>query len=193
MPRFQLSKPIGIFYEHRQWFLPLFDKLNEQGIPYVPIDARSHSYDPRETEDRYSLFFNRMSAAAYLRGHGNAILYTLNYLAHVERSGIPIVNGRTSFVFEKSKALQLSLFEKLNVRYPASSVINSTKELSRAARKELQRVTNVNHSAAGYENFQQWLAGTPALALEDYSVSNRGLRPGLVGTAASVAEAGGRF
>src|SRR6266404_4620587 len=131
MPRFQLSKPIGIFYEHQQWFLPLFDKLNEQGIPYVPIDARSHSYDPRETEDRYSLFFNRMSASAYLRGHGNAILYTLNYLAHVERSGIPIVNGRT---FETSKALQLSLFEKLNVRYPVSRVINSTKELSRAAR-----------------------------------------------------------
>jgi len=134
MPRFQLSKPIGIFYEHQQWFLPLFDKLNEQGIPYVPIDARSHSYDPRETEDRYSLFFNRMSASAYLRGHGNAILYTLNYLAHVERSGIPIVNGRTSFMFETSKALQLSLFEKLNVRYPVSRVINSTKELSRAAR-----------------------------------------------------------
>ncbi len=123
MPRFQLSKPIGIFYEHQQWFLPLFDKLNEQGIPYVPIDARSHSYDPRETEDRYSLFFNRMSASAYLRGHGNAILYTLNYLAHVERSGIPIVNGRTSFMFETSKALQLSLFEKLNVRYPVSTNI----------------------------------------------------------------------
>jgi dimethylsulfone monooxygenase len=59
------------------------------------------------------------------------------------------------------------------------------------ARKELQRVTNVNHSAAGYENFQQWLAGTQldqALALEDYSVSNRGLRSGLVGTPAGVAE-----
>ena len=108
MPRFQLSKPIGIFYEHQQWFLPLFDKLNEQGIPYVPIDARSHSYDPRETEDRYSLFFNRMSASACLRGHGNTIFYTLNYLAHVERSGIPIVNGRTSFMFETSKALQVS-------------------------------------------------------------------------------------
>src|SRR5258708_8535950 len=127
MTPFQLTKPIGIFYEHQQWFLPLFDKLNEQGIPYVPIDARSHSYDPRETEDKYSLFFNRMSASAYLRGHGNAILYTLNYLAHVERSGIPIVNGRTSFMFETSKALQLSLFEKLNVRYPVSRVINSTK------------------------------------------------------------------
>src|SRR5258705_2009050 len=75
-----------------------------------------------------------MSASAYLRGHGNAILYTLNCLAHVERSGIPIVNGRTSFMFETSKALQLSLFEKLSVRSPVSRVITSTKELSRWAR-----------------------------------------------------------
>lgn len=60
-----------------------------------------------------------------------------------------------------------------------------------AARKELQRITDVNRSAAGYENFQQWLAGTQleqSLALEDYSVSNRGLRSGLIGTAEHVAE-----
>jgi dimethylsulfone monooxygenase len=65
------------------------------------------------------------------------------------------------------------------------------RETEAAARKELQRITNVNHSAAGYKNFQQWLAGTQldqALALEDYSVSNRGLRSGLVGTPAGVAE-----
>jgi len=92
MTPFQLTKPIGIFYEHQQWFLLLFDKLNERGIPYVCIDARSHSYDPRTIEDRYSLFFNRVSASAYLRGHGNAILYTLNYLAHLERLVVPVVN-----------------------------------------------------------------------------------------------------
>src|SRR6266849_753663 len=107
MTPFQLTKPIGIFYEHQQWFLLLFDKLNVRGIPYVCIDARSHSYDPRTIEDRYSLFFNRMSASAYLRGHGNAILYTLNYLAHLERLGTPVVNGHASFMIETSKSLQL--------------------------------------------------------------------------------------
>jgi len=65
------------------------------------------------------------------------------------------------------------------------------RETEPAARKELQRITDVNRSAAGYENFQQWLAGTQldqALALEDYSVSNRGLRSGLIGTPGRVAE-----
>jgi len=65
------------------------------------------------------------------------------------------------------------------------------RETEAAARQEMERITDVKRSAAGYENFQQWLAGTQldqALALEDYSVSNRGLRSGLVGTAEQVAD-----
>jgi dimethylsulfone monooxygenase len=53
------------------------------------------------------------------------------------------------------------------------------------ARKELGRITDVRQSAAGYNNYQQWLAGTQLeqrVSLEDYSVSNRGLRSGLTGT-----------
>ena len=58
------------------------------------------------------------------------------------------------------------------------------------ARKELERITNVKQSAAGYENYQQWLSGTrleQRVSLEDYSVSNRGLRSGLIGTPEQVA------
>ena len=58
------------------------------------------------------------------------------------------------------------------------------------ARKELARITDVRQSAAGYANYQQWLAGTQLeqrVSLEDYSVSNRGLRSGLVGTPEQVA------
>ncbi|MBV8855859.1 MAG: LLM class flavin-dependent oxidoreductase [Acidobacteria bacterium] len=58
------------------------------------------------------------------------------------------------------------------------------------AQKELGRITDVRQSAAGYNNYQQWLAGTQLeqrVSLEDYSVSNRGLRSGLVGTPEQVA------
>lgn len=57
-------------------------------------------------------------------------------------------------------------------------------------KRELERITDVKHFAAGYENYQQWLAGTrleQQVSLEDYSVSNRGLRSGLVGTPEQVA------
>lgn len=53
------------------------------------------------------------------------------------------------------------------------------------AKAELARITDVKQSVAGYKNYQQWLAGTQLeqkVSLEDYSVSNRGLRAGLVGT-----------
>ena len=47
-------------------------------------------------------------------------------------------------------------------------------------RCELRRRT-----APGFANFQQWLSGTQLereLKIKEYSVSNRGLRPALVGT-----------
>lgn len=65
------------------------------------------------------------------------------------------------------------------------------RETEREAQDELRRITDVQQSAAGYANYQQWLAGTQLeqrVSLEDYSVSNRGLRSGLVGTAEQVAE-----
>jgi len=52
-------------------------------------------------------------------------------------------------------------------------------------RREYERVTNVTEGAAGFANFKQWLAGTELeqeLQVQDYSVSNRGLKSGLVGT-----------
>jgi len=64
------------------------------------------------------------------------------------------------------------------------------------AQSELARITNVKQSAAGYANFHEWLAGTKLeqkVTLEDYSVSNRGLRSGLVGTAQQVADRIGEF
>jgi FMNH2-dependent dimethyl sulfone monooxygenase len=59
------------------------------------------------------------------------------------------------------------------------------------AEAERKRITDVNQSAAGYQNYQQWLAGTQLekrVSLEDYSVSNRGLGSGLVGTPEQVSE-----
>lgn len=63
------------------------------------------------------------------------------------------------------------------------------RESEEGARAELSRITDVRQSAAGYENYQQWLDGTQLeqrISLEDYSVSNRGLRSGLVGTAEQI-------
>jgi len=73
-----------------------------------------------------------------------------------------------------------------------SIVRNSTPEVN----KELERITNVQAGSPGYHNYQQWLAGTQLeqkVSLEDYSVSNRGLRSGLVGTPTQVEDRIGEF
>jgi len=59
------------------------------------------------------------------------------------------------------------------------------------AQAEVARITTLDPAAPGFSNFDQWLSGTQLereLKLQEYSVSNRGLRPGLVGTAAQVRE-----
>lgn len=64
------------------------------------------------------------------------------------------------------------------------------------AKKEVARITDVQQSAAGYGNYQDWLANTKLdqqVSLEDYSVSNRGLRSGFIGTPAQVADKIGEF
>ena len=75
----------------------------------------------------------------------------------------------------------------------AYSIVRNTEQ---EVKKELERITNVQGSAAGYKNYQQWLAGTQLenqVSLQDYSVSNRGLRSGLTGTPQQVADRIGEF
>jgi FMNH2-dependent dimethyl sulfone monooxygenase len=59
------------------------------------------------------------------------------------------------------------------------------------ATAEVKRITDVQASARGYANYQQWISGSKLeqkVSLEDYSVSNRGLRSGFVGTPETVRE-----
>ncbi|MBV9438635.1 MAG: LLM class flavin-dependent oxidoreductase [Candidatus Eremiobacteraeota bacterium] len=59
------------------------------------------------------------------------------------------------------------------------------RDTAEEAHEELARITDVRGSPAGFANFQQWLSGTQldtTIAVQEYSVSNRGLRSGLVGT-----------
>jgi FMNH2-dependent dimethyl sulfone monooxygenase len=60
------------------------------------------------------------------------------------------------------------------------------------AKKELARITALPPKPPkGFDNFDQWLSGTELereLKLQEYSVSNRGLRPNFVGTPEQIRE-----
>jgi dimethylsulfone monooxygenase len=70
------------------------------------------------------------------------------------------------------------------------------RESEQEAQREVARITDVKQNTKGYANYQQWLQGTQleqAVSVEEYSVSNRGLRSGLVGTPTQVQDQIERF
>ena len=71
-----------------------------------------------------------------------------------------------------------------------------TRDTDDDVRKEIARITDVQQNAKGYANYEQWLRGTQLekkMSIEEYSVSNRGLRSGLTGTPQQVQDRVGEF
>ncbi|MET0241980.1 MAG: hypothetical protein ABW174_00870 [Flavitalea sp.] len=145
-------KPIAIYYEHPDWFRPLFAELEKRGIPYVSLNPGQHRFDLNDTEQKYSLFFNRMSPSAYLRNNVQGMFFTQSYLRHLEDFGTPTVNGFKAFDYELSKSKQLSLIKKLGYKFPAAITVNHVSQLIPAAKQlrfPIVVKANIGGSGAG--------------------------------------------
>ena len=65
------------------------------------------------------------------------------------------------------------------------------RDSEREVKDEIDRITNVTLGSPGYGNYRDWISNTKLeqqVSVQDYSVSNRGLRAGLAGTPEQVAE-----
>src|ERR1700688_1034129 len=150
------NKPIAIYYEQPNWFVPLFKQMDACGVNWGKMDARYHQYDAASPELEYSLLFNRMSPSAWQRGVGHGIFYTLNYLKHLEDKGVRVVNGSRAFRHETSKALQLGLLVRLGLPYPKARVINHASQAASAGEAvgyPLIVKPNIGGSGAGIKRF----------------------------------------
>lgn len=150
------EKPIAIYYEHPDWFRPLFNELEARGIPFIRLNAAEHFFDPAQRVAPYSLFFNRMSPSAYLRNNEQGIFFTLSLLSQLESIQQPLVNGHKAFLYETSKAMQLSLLASLNLPYPKATVINHASQAVEAAKNLRFPVVvkaNIGGSGAGITRY----------------------------------------
>lgn len=148
--------PIAIYYEHPDWFRPLFAELDRRDVRYERVAATAHTYDPSEDRSPYSLVFNRASPSAYLRGHGQVTFHTQSWLRHLERIGVAVVNGSACYEMETSKALQLDILEELGLPYPKARVINnaaSAPAVARGLRFPIVVKPNIGGSGAGITRF----------------------------------------
>jgi len=126
---------IGILDEHPEWSKRLIGELEARGLEVERIDHAEHGFDPRERHPRWDVVVNRTSPSSHRRGHGRVLFYAEPLLAHLESLGVPVINPVAAWRFEKSKALQVGLFERLGVRYPRTVVVNGVAPLLRSARE----------------------------------------------------------
>jgi glutathione synthase/RimK-type ligase-like ATP-grasp enzyme len=160
-------QPIAIYHEHPEWFKPLFAELERRELSYIRLDAAAHVFDPSEDDVPYSLVVNRASPSAYLRGHRQSTFHTLHWLRHLERIGIPVVNGSQVYAFELSKASQLDLLEELGLPYPRSRAINDASravEAARGLRYPVLVKANIGGSGAGIIRYDSEAALEGAVA-----------------------------
>ena len=161
------ERPIAVYHEHPEWFKPLFAELDRRGLLYVRISAASHLFDPGERVSPYSLVFNRASPSAYLRGHAQSTFHTLHWVRHLERIGVPVVNGSAVYAYELSKASQIDLLASLGLPFPKSRVVNNVDRIldaSRGLRYPILVKANIGGSGAGIVRFDSPVALANALA-----------------------------
>jgi hypothetical protein len=171
-------QPIAIYHEHPDWFKPLFAALDQRGLPYVRLDASAHQFDPSEDDAPYSLVVNRASPSAFLRGHRQSTFHTLHWLRHLERIGIPVVNGSKVYGLELSKASQLDLLEELGLKYPRARAINNASLAVSAARDLRYPVLvkpNIGGSGAGIVRYETESALTGAVARNEVDLGPDGV------------------
>jgi len=104
-----MTRPLLIFYEHPDWFRPLFAELDRRGTPYLRVHADGHWFDPSRQPPLVSAAFNRMSPSAWRRGRGGAIFATHDYIGWLEAHRIDVFNGSHAFRMETSKAAQIDV------------------------------------------------------------------------------------
>jgi len=153
-----LTRPLLVFYEHPDWFRPLFAELDRRGTPYRRVHADDASFDPAGPPPACSIVFNRMSPSAWKRGRGGAIFWTHDYLAWLESHGVEVVNGSAAFRVETSKSLQVALLARLGIRAPKTRAVADVKSLPQAAEMLQFPIVvkpNIGGSGAGIVKFDR--------------------------------------
>jgi hypothetical protein len=124
---------LAVFYEHPQWFEPLFRELDRRGVDWAPVAIQDHSFDPADTKAPAPVILNRLAMSSFLRQDEHALFYSLAALDHWESLGARVINGPTALAYDLSKARQLSLFRACGVDIPPTRVAHRRADVPRLA------------------------------------------------------------
>lgn len=129
---FAAMTDLAILYEHPLWFEPLFRALERRGVSYEAISLLDHVFDPAESSPA-PVVFNRLAMSSFMRQAEHAVFYAQALYDHWERGGAAVVNGAATLAIDASKARQLSLIHSLGLKAPATRVVHTRADLSKAS------------------------------------------------------------
>jgi len=124
---------LAVFYEHPQWFAPLFRELDRRGVDWTPISIPDHTFDPADPHPPAPVILNRLAMSSFLRQSEHALFYSLAVLAHWEGQGARVINGPAVLAYDLNKARQLSLFRQCGVEIPETRVAHRRADVPRLA------------------------------------------------------------
>ena len=143
---------LAVFYEHPQWFEPLFRELDRRGVDWAPIRIQDHTFDPADPRPPAPAVLNRLAMSSFLRQDEHALFYSVAALGHWEGLGARVINGTRVLAYDLNKARQLSLFGQLGLAIPRTRVAHRREDVPRLAAKLGYPVLvkgNVGGSGAG--------------------------------------------
>ena len=124
---------LAVFYEHPQWFAPLFAALDRRGLDWSPVTIQDHVFNPAGTRTPAPVIFNRLAMSSFLRQTEHALFHSIAALDHWRGLGARVINGPGVLAYDTSKARQLSLFSRLGLAIPNTRVAHRRADLPRLA------------------------------------------------------------
>jgi hypothetical protein len=158
---------LAVFYEHPQWFEPLFRELDRRGVDWTPIRIQDHTFDPADLRLPAPVILSRLAMSSFLRQDEHALFYSVAALGHWEGLGARVVNGTRVLAYDLSKARQLSLFRQLGLAIPRTRVAHRREDVPRLAAELGYPVLvkgNVGGSGAGIIRYDSEGELAPAAA-----------------------------
>lgn len=124
---------LAVYYEHPEWFRPLFAALDRRGIDWLAIPIQDHVFDPGDLSAPVPVILNRLAMSSFLRQDEHALFYSQAVLAHWELAGARVINGAAAMAVDTNKARQLSLFNKLGLAIPRTRAVHRQEDIVRVA------------------------------------------------------------
>ena len=143
---------LAVYFEHPQWFEPLFRTLERRGVAWTSLPIQDHVFDPADTTLPAPVVLNRLAMSSFLRQEEHALFYSQAVLGHWESLGARVINGAGVLAYDTNKARQLSLFRACGLDIPATRVAHRRADVPRLAAEigfPLMVKVNVGGSGTG--------------------------------------------